>query len=106
MIQSTRSLPKNNKENTSCHTLESVELLYDKQFYLIESSRGDFQDFLKDNIIFSPAKTLGIFDMKLLTVRMGTPDFSSCIRWMSLSIWKNTQLKARYKILPKQYYPK
>ena len=37
--------------------------------------------------IISPVKTLGILDMKLFTVLMGTPAFSSCIWFISFSIY-------------------
>lgn len=39
-----------------------------------------------------PVKTLGILDMKLLTVRTGTPTCSSCIFSMICSIWTVGQL--------------
>ena len=50
----------------------------------------------------SPVKTLGILDIKLFTVRIGTPDFSSCIWWISFSIWeKKRNMKVKVYVGPK-----
>jgi len=51
--------------------------------------------FIRYNVIhvYSPAKTLGILDMKLLTVRTGTPVWSSCICSTIDSIWKRNNHK-------------
>lgn len=39
----------------------------------------------------TPENTLGILDRKLLTVRMGIPFFSSCMRAMMSSIWEREE---------------
>ena len=57
--------------------------LWKESIYLSEGGSrtfvmGGHSEF--NNIFSSPVKTLGILDMKLFTVRIGTPNFSSCIR--------------------------
>lgn len=72
-------------EDGNCSMLKHWKALKKLLSLIPESQKKkNFKD-----VRYSPVKTEGIFDMKLLTVLTGTPDASSCIFSTICSICRN-----------------